>query len=533
MTFFVVPACAVACTGLAVGCAPPVGTTTHAPAPITLATTVDLAGVNELIAGSSRFSTEILDQLQLHLLDEQTDWSVGPPSMAAGLADSWTVAPDRRSVTMRLRADARWSDGRPVTADDVLFTFAAQTSPAVAWVYSNSKQLVAGVDALDARTVRFRLQSDCPAPLVEINDGRILPAHAWRELPFERWHASPGWFRERSVASGPFQLASWRPGVDFTLEANPYFHDPDPHGPRRIVVRVVPDPAAAVERLRAGEFDFFDGLSPRQAERLRDVPRLRIVATETGQFDYIGWNLRRPPFDDPAVRRALTMGIDREELVSTLWRGWARVATGPVPAGAWAHDTELAPWPYDPAAAAALLTERGWIDRDGDGVRERDGQPFRFVLLTNTGNRIRIDAATLICERLRRLGIDATPRAVEMQLLTDLNLAGQFDATLAGWSIDTTFDLRPWFHSSEIEGGWNFVAYRDAEVDRLLAAARATSDLAIARRHLVAAQRRLHDDQPYTFLWEPRRLTAVAADLEGVEIRPLGALRNLHRWRRR
>src|SRR5690606_37258933 len=254
------------------------------------------AGVNELIAGSSRFSTEILDQLQLHLLDDQTDWSVGPPSMAAGLADSWTVAPDRRSVTMRLRADARWSDGRPVTADDVLFTFAAQTSPAVAWVYSNSKQLVAGVDALDARTVRFRLQSDCPAPLVEINDGRILPAHAWRELPFERWHASPGWFRERRVTSGPCQLASWRPGGAFTLEANPYFHDPDPHGPRRIVVRVVPDPAAAVERMRAGEFDFFDGLSPRQAERLRDVPRLRVVATETGQFDYIGWNLRRPPF---------------------------------------------------------------------------------------------------------------------------------------------------------------------------------------------------------------------------------------------
>ncbi|MBZ0102315.1 MAG: hypothetical protein K8I65_09165 [Thermoanaerobaculia bacterium] len=524
---------ALAGAAMAFACAPPARGPDSARREVTIATTVDLAGVNELVSGGVRFTTEVLDLLQLHLLDEQPDWAAHPPTLAPRLAESWQLSPDQRSLTFRLRADARWSDGTPVTAEDVRFTFAAQTAETVAWSYAGSKAGIAGVDVLDPRTVRFRLRSSSPAPLVDVNDGRILPAHAWRPLPLAQWRTGESFFRRRAVASGPFRLAGWRSGLGFTLERNPRYFDPDPRGPERVRFRVVPDPASLLERLLAGEFDFFDGLSPRDAARVERSPRLRVVATAARQFDYIGWNGRRAPFDDAQVRRALTLAIDREELVRALWHGRARVGAGPIPAGAWARDPELAPWPYDPDGARQLLARRGFADGDGDGVLERDGVPLRFVLLTNSGNRLRADAAALICDQLRRVGVAATARAVEMQLLTELNLSGDYDATLAGWSIDTTFDLRPWFHSAEIADGWNFVAYANPQLDRLLAGARATAELPQARQLLIEAQRILHAEQPYTFLWEPQRLSAVAADLEGVEITPLAALGSLHHWRRR
>ncbi len=523
---------ALAGVAMAIACAPPAQGPADSRREVTIATTVDLGGVNELVSGGVRFTTEVLDQLQLHLLDEQPDWTARPPTLEPLLAESWQLSADRRFLTFRLRADARWSDGQPVTAGDVRFTFAAQTSELVAWPWAGSKAGIVGVDVLDPRTVRFRFRTPGPAPLVDVNDGRVLPAHAWRPLPFARWRTGEPFFRRRAVASGPFRLAEWRPGLGFTLERNPHFFDPDPRGPERVRFRVVPDPAAAIERLLAGEFDFFDGLSPRDAARVERSPRLRVVATDARQFDYIGWNGRRTPFDDPQVRRALTLAIDREELVRALWHGRARVAAGPIPAGAWAHDPELAPWPYDPAGARRLLARRGFVDADGDGVVERDGTPLRFVLLTNSGNRVRADAAELICDHLRRVGVAATPRAVEMQWLSELNLSGDYDATLAGWSIDTTFDLRPWFHSAEIDDGWNFIAYDNPQLDRLLVAARETAELARTRDLLIEAQRLLHAEQPYTFLWEPQRLSAVAADLEGVEITPLAALGSLRHWRR-
>ena len=299
-----------------------------------------------------------------------------------------------------------------------------------------------------------------------------------------------------------------------------------------MVFRVVPDPAALVERLLAGELDFYDGLSPLDAERIRASPRLRLLVADSRQFDYIAWNGRRAPFDDPAVRRALTLGIDRQALVDVLWRGFARVAAGPVPAGVWARDPELAPWPYDPDAARTLLASRGFADHDGDGVLDRDGRPLRFELTTNASNRLRSDAAVLIRDQLKRIGVDVQPRTLELQALVERNQAGDFDATIAGWAIDTTLDLRPYFHSSEIADGQNFVAYRNAEVDRALDRARSEPDLASARPLLVRVQRILRDEQPYTFLWEPRRLAAVARDLEGVEVTHLSSLGSLARWSR-
>jgi len=528
-----------AATGLPLllACAPRAGeerasAPTESRGTVVIGTKDDLAGVNELVSGSLAFTNEVLDLLFLSLLAEQADWTEHPPTLEPSLAESWEFSDGGSTLIFHLRADARWSDGQPVTADDVVFSWRAQIDPRIAWAYASSKDGIESVEAIDPRTVRFRLLRDTPYQLVDVNDGRILPSHAWSDFPFDQWQTGESWFREHLVTSGPFRIESWKPGRELALVANP--HAASPPRLARVLFRVVPDPAALVERLLAGELDFLDGLSPRDAERVLADPRLRLIVSDSRQFEYVAWNARRRPFDDAEIRLALTLAIDREAITAALWRGYARVGSGPIPAGVWARDPQLSPWPYDPGRAGAILARRGFRDTDGDGVLERDGHAFSFELSTNSGNPLRADAAALIRDQLRRIGIDARLRTLEIQTLFDRAQEGEFDALMGGWNIDTTLDVRPYFHSAATgRAGWNFMHFRDPELDRLLDDVRRAEDLDTARPQLIRLQRILHEQQPYTFLCEPRRLAAAARDIEGIEITALTALGGLPRWSRR
>jgi len=517
---------------VALACAPRAASDEVSSRPWVIATSVDLAGVNELVSGGVRFTHEIQDLLFLELGEEQPDYAQHPPTVEPELAERWEASPDGRTLTFHLRPDARWSDGTPITSADVLFTVRAQRASEIAWRFADSKDAIESVDAPDPHTVRFHLQRTYPYALIDINDGQILPEHAWSALPFAEWRSGEDWFRSHLVTSGPYQIASWRPGSELVLEANPRSLRYQASGPRRVVFRVVPDPAARIEQLIAGDFDFVDGLTALEASRVARRPDLRVISCAAHQFDFIGWNERRPPFDSPEVRRALTLGIDRQALIDSLWKGWAKIAAGPVPSDAWARDPELRPWPYDPARARELLARNRFTDSDGDGILDRDGKPFRFVLTTNAGNQVRADALVLIQEQLARIGVAVEPRILELQTLIERNRAGDYDATIAGWAIDTTFDFRPYFHSAEQEG-YNFVAYANPEVDRLLEATRSAPDIEAAKPDFVELQRILHREQPYTFLWEPQKLAATRASIDGVEISALSALRSLPYWRRR
>lgn len=512
-------------------CGEPHGDHRPAQRPWVVATVVDFGGVNELVAPNVRFTRDVQDLLFLGLVEEQPDFADHPPSFAPALAERWESSADGRELTFHLRADARWSDGVPITAQDVEFTYRAQIADEVAWPYAYSKTVIEELLAPDERTVVFRLRSPGPFRLVDVNDGHVLPKHAWGDVPFADWRSAGDRFRQRLVTSGPFLLSAWRPGEELELAPNPYYAAPGPRPERSVLFRLTPDPAALVERLLAGEFDFADGLAPLDAERVARSTELRLLVSDSRQYDCIAWNLRRAPFGDPEVRRALTLAIDRQQLVDALWRGRARVAVGPVPSTVWAHDRDLAPWPYDPAEARAILAERGFADRDGDGVVERDGVPFAFELTTNSGNRVRTDATVMIQEQLARIGVRATPRPLEIHALTELNLAGEFDATLMGWAIDTTLDFRPYFHSQEMAEGWNFIGYGSPDVDRALETVSAAATALDTRPPLVELQRLLHADQPYTFLWEPPRLAAVRSGIDGAEITPLSGLASLPRWR--
>ena len=492
----------------------------------------DLSGVNELVASDVRFTTDVLDHLFSQLLSEQADFAEHPPTFAPELASSFEWSPDRKTLTFHLRPDAVWSDGAPITAEDVRFTYEAQTSPEVAWSYSHLKDGLADVEVVDPRTVRYRFRESYAYSLVDANEGKILPRHVWGQIPFARWRESADWFREHLVTSGPFVLAEWRPGQHLVLARNDRFYDRALPKLDRVVFRIVPDAATHVDLLASGAIDFACGLTPSDAKRLAKSPDVRVIAFAFRQYDYIAWNTRRPPFDDPEIRRALTLAIDRQGLVDSLFGGFARIASSPIPSLFWAHDRALAPWPYDPREARSILARQGFADRDGDGIVERAGRPFAFELTTNSSNRLRSDAMVLIQAQLQAIGVAATPRTMEIHSLTERNIAHEFDATLSGWAVDTTLDLKAYFHSSEADGGYNFGDYRNNEVDRLLDATRRAASPEAARPDFERLQRILHAEQPYTFLWEPQRICAVRSDLTDVSPNALSSYFNLPEWRR-
>ncbi|MEE9562028.1 MAG: ABC transporter substrate-binding protein, partial [Thermoanaerobaculia bacterium] len=401
----------------------------------------DFGGVNELTSSHSTFSRAILEKLFLHLLEEQPDYALHPPTFAPQLAASYEWSEDHLVLTLHLRPEVVWSDGVPVTAEDVRWTWQAQIDPELAWEYAQVKESIVDMEVVDSHTLKVLFKQAAASQLTDLNEGVILPRHVWSRLPAVEWNERAEWFTENLVVNGPFTLESWSPQSEIVLERNESFYKPEQPYLDRVVFRIVPEKSNRILQLLAGDLDLVEQIPPAEAARIRDDEALDLLEFWHRQYDFICWNLDNPLFAAAATRRALTLAIDRQSIIDALLFGYARVATSPIISTVWAHDPELEPWPYDPAAARELLAGEGWRDADGNGILDRDGQPFRFELSTNTDSRIRVDAAVMIQEQLRRVGIDARVRRMEFNTLVDKNLEHDFDATLGAWGIDTSLDL--------------------------------------------------------------------------------------------
>ena len=485
---------------------------------------------NELIVQPTLGHKAITSQLLLPLMGEETDFREGPPSWRPALAETWEFSEDRLVLTVRLRSDAVWSDGEPLTADDVRFTWQAQTDPDVAWILSYAKETITDVEVVDERTVRFHFSRASPTQLADVAPEAVLPRHAWGQRPFADWRSDPGWFFEHLVASGPFVLEDRTPGRELVLGRNPDYFEADLPRLERVVLRTAADGAMLTTQLLAGELDVVTGISATDAERVEGRPDLRLHAYSNRQYTFVSWNTGRSWFTDAATRRALAIAIDRHAIVDTVWRGYARVGSSPILSDVWAHDPDLEAWPHDPEAARVALGEAGWSDSDGDGILERDGAPFRFELATFAGAAARWDAMQMIQADLRAVGIDAQPRRFDPSALLPRMLGNDFDAVVSGLAIDTSLDLHPTFHSESIGGGHNYAAYANPEVDALIASFANRLDPLDGLEDLHRLQRILHDDQPMLVLWEALTLAAFNEELESVAPNALSPLANLEEW---
>jgi len=487
-------------------------------------------GVNELITQATAITTELVRQLFPQLLLEQPDFEEHPPTFQPLLARSYEWSPDRKTLTFHLREDAVWSDGVPVTADDVRFTWQAETHPDVAWDSAYMKEHITDVEVVNPKTVRFHFAKVYAKQLQDVNEGGILPSHVWGKRPFPQWRDNGDWFREHMVVSGPFNVSSWDPQQQVVLVPNPRYFEKDLPYLDKVVIRNVADPASLITQLFSGEIDFVPQVQPSEMKRIQEDPRLRLIPYWFRLYVCVIWNERNPLFADADVRRALTLGIDRQTIVDTLFSGdIARVAVSPIVQSVWAFDRSLGPLPYDPRESRRILESRGWKDSNGDGILDKNGKPFSFVLLSNAGNQQRNDASVMIQEQLKQVGVRAEPRVVEFNSLVNDATGGTFDAMVFGFTMDTSMDLTAQFGSDSVEEG-NFGAYKNPEFDRLMVEAMAKPQVQDAKPIFDRIQQILHRDQPVTLLWESQRLSAINRRVHDARPNVLFSLYNLEDW---
>ncbi len=504
-----------------------------------------LADASNLIPAISTDSAshEISEKLFIGLLKYDENLNIVPQA-----AKSFQVLDNGLRLRFELRDDIFWEDGKPLTLDDVEFTYRMIIDPATGSAYSSALKQVKEFRRLGERS--FEVTYDAPFARALISwMTEIMPKHLLEGQDVRRSE-----FMRMPKGCGPFKLQSRQPGSRITLGANPAYFEGRPYLDG-LVYKIIPDITTMFMELRAGALDYM-GLTPQQfvfqmrksglaaqedARLIKAGPnapaddffrRFSCYRQIGASYTYMGYNLKNPLFSDARVRRALSMAIDKKEIIKGALLGQGVPTQGPYPPTSWAFDAQLAPYPYDLAAATALLQECGWEKDAKSGLLMKNGQPFSFTLLISQGNEVREKTAIIIQSQLRKLGVDVKIRVVEWTtLLREFVDKNRFEALIMAWTTPPDPDAYDVWHSSKTgNGGLNFVGYSNPEVDRLLEEGRATFDQEKRREIYRRFQEILHEDQPYCFLFVPYAIAAIDSRVQGIEPAPAGIEYNLIRW---
>lgn len=444
------------------------------------------------------------------------------------LAKSWDISPDGLTITFHLRRGVKWQDGVEFTSRDVMYTYLVTIDPKTPTAYSEDFKQVKKAEAPDPYTFRVVYPKPFAPALASWGSG-ILPAHLLEGKDITK---SP--LSRHPVGTGPYIFKEWVPGQKVVLEANPNYWEGAPYL-KRYLYRIVPDTATMYMELKSGGVDMMD-LSPVQYQRQTNsrafLDRYNKYRYPAFAYTYLGYNLSNPLFADRRVRQALTLAINKDEIVQGALLGMGQVAHGPYKPGSWAYKAQVTPeLNYDPVRARELLQKAGWVPGK-DGVLVKEGKPFRFTILTNQGNDQRLKSALIIQRRLKNVGVDAKIRVIEWaSFITNFIDTRKYEAVLLGWTVGQDPDLYDVWHSSKTgPKELNFVGFKNPEVDRLIEEGRGTFDLEKRRACYYRIQDILAYEQPYTFLYVPDALPVVSSRFRGIEPAPAGIGYNLIKW---
>ena len=456
------------------------------------------------------------------------------------LAESWEVSDDLTEITFHIRDDVYWHDGELTDAYDVAYTFKRAIDPETAFpntaFWTHYDQGPDGVEVVDSFTVKFRMR-----PHADYIDPwratAIMPEHLLKDVPSATLRQHP-YGTVCPVGNGPFVFVEHRQDASWTFQANPAF--PDGLGGRpyldRYIYRSITEQTTLLTELLTERLDVYVGSTPDQAQTIIDSDAVELRRYVGRRYDYVGWNARRPHLADKRVRQALTIGTNRQEIVDALLQGYGTVANGSVPPFHWAHDPSIGreARSYDQDAARALLEAAGWVDRDGDGVRENaDGDRLSISIKYNDGNDIRQGVAEIMQAQLAEIGVEVTPMVVEwgtlLSQISDPTLR-DFDGVVIGWVADYKLDDSDLFHSRNFSGMFAQSATLRPDIDDLLDQLPLVVDRAEAKQLWKQYQELLIDEQPFTFFFFPDRLDGVSKRLRGAEMDSRGEWLSIKDW---
>lgn len=516
----------------------------------------DVASMNPITA-SDTASTRVTALMYYGFLGVDPARAVIAPDQPGALVKDWTISEDGTVYTFNLRQDLTWNDGTPVTSADVVYTWNAIVAgsqgivdtPLSYVIDPTGASGILDVQAPDANTVVVTFASpECTslgnAGVLYPVPSHVLPADM-AELNDAEFNMNP------SVSGGVFNFAEIRPGEQISLVYNPEYPDAELGyvSPAGFIYKNVPDQTVLVEQFLAGETNFIDGPSVSRRDDIRGSGA-QVYDFAGNSWDYLAFNLadptnpqngldennnvidqgNHPIFGDVRVRKAISLAVDVNAIIDAAVFGEGARMTSVLIPTSWAYNSELPPIEYDPEAAAALLDEAGWVDGDGDGVREaagamyaEDGTPLQFTLYTNEGNTRRAAIGTIVQDELAQIGIQVDFQTIDFNTLLDIMDSQTFDALILGWrnGYPDDPDLTQLFTpAADVVGaGSNFTSYNNPEVTELNLQAKTVPGCDPAERAELyyQIQEIMQEDLPYLWLFTQNGMYAAGANVEGFD----------------
>ncbi|HUW60043.1 MAG TPA: peptide-binding protein [Candidatus Bathyarchaeia archaeon] len=472
------------------------------------------------ITGTDGYAMDIFD----NVFESMTDRDYTTFELRPQIAESWEISDDHLTYTFHLRKDVKFSDGTPVTAHDAKFSFDIIKDPAVdAAALRNYYNDVLSCEAVDDYTVVFK----CSQPYfkhIDFLSLAILPKHVYGTGDFNN-HPN----NRAPIGSGPYVFERWDTGSQVVLTRNENYWGEKPKL-KKIIYKFITDDNAALQVLERQDVDvMLPTMTPEQwvscAGRPDFQAKFNLIKGFAPRYSYIVWNQRRPQFEDKRVRRAMTLLLDRPLILDTIFRGLPRQATG-IFYDEIENNPNLKPLPFDPKEAKRLLDEAGWIDTDNDGIRDKNGIPFTFEMQISSGIREYEQMATVYQEELKRAGIQMSIRPLEWATFTDRLHTRNFDAAPLSWASTTVINNDPYqiWHSSQIEKGSNYGRFVNEEADKIIEAGRLEFDRDKRIKRYYRLQEIIHEEQPYTLLFNGVNLVAVDKRFRNVRLYKRGVV---------
>jgi peptide/nickel transport system substrate-binding protein len=435
--------------------------------------------------------------------------------------------PEAVTIDFKMRDNVRFSDGEPLTADDVVFTYDFIMNPAIAAPRDRAYlERIKRVVKKGPYEVEFVFQQPYFEAFSLAGGLGILPKHFYEKFKAEDFNQSTGYL----MGSGPYRLedpTAWKPGMPIQLVRNDRYWGLAPAFDRLVFQEISSD-KARLATFRNGKADIF-GATPDQYRQLIDDPSLMShvqrfeYQSPVSGYRFIAWNEKNPLFADKRVRQALTMLLDRDRMIQQIYYGYAVLATGPFSPLSKQYNHELKPWTYNVNAAEKLLTDAGFKVGSDHLLHAPDGKPFRFNFTYPAGTSNYDQMALFMKDSYAHAGIVVNPDPLEWGAFTQRLQDKNFEAISLGWSAGVETDIYQMFHSSQAgPGGDDFMSYKSPELDKLIDEARRTMDDSKRMKLWQQAHAVLHEDQPYTFLWFGKSLVFVDNRIKNIQRVTLG-----------
>ncbi len=477
-----------------------------------LSTSANPSRINPILAtdaGSAEIANYIFNGLVKYDKDGQ--------NIIGDLAEKFYFE-DNVTLIFELKDGVKWQDGAPFTAHDVLFTYELINSEQVVSPYTSTFRMVKSVEVLD----ELRLKVTYKEPYfkaLELWMSGVLPHHLLKD---EKNIMSSA-FNTHPVGTGPYRLTKLEFSKNIELSANDDYFE---HRPKidQIIYHVIPDANTRFLMLKTQKIDV-GSLEAMQIERQVEASffdNYKVIEEIAHAYVYLGMNLRREKFQDSRVREALSLAVNREELVDILFMGHGQVCTGPFLPGGPAFNTSVIAPSQNITQAKKLLKEAGYDENN----------PLRFEIATSNSNSIRPYAAQILQHQLAQVGVEVKLRVMEWQaFLNTVVFPKDFDTVLLGWSLSLSPDPYLLWHSdSDKEGGFNFIGYRNENVDALIEKMQGT----IERQALAKIQQQIFadvvKDNPYLFLFIPNSIQVVDKKIKHIEPTINGIWHNYIEW---